>query len=48
MTNTPQDLLLPSTFPVDPTTCKPIYPHSYLKVNTIFNVAHDAGLLTAW
>ena len=29
-------------------TCKPIYPHSYLKVNTIFNVAHDAGLLTAW
>ena len=26
----------------------PIYPHSYLKVNTIFNVAHDAGLLTAW
>ena len=48
MTSTPQDLLVPSTFPVDPTTCKPIYPHSYLKVNTIFNVAHDAGLLTAW
>jgi hypothetical protein len=48
MTGTPQDLLVPSTFPVDPTTCKPIYPHSYLKVNTIFNVAHDAGLLTAW
>jgi hypothetical protein len=48
MTSTPQDLLVPSTFPVDPATCKPIYPHSYLKVNTIFNVAHDAGLLTAW
>jgi hypothetical protein len=48
MTGTPQNLLVPATFPVDPTTCKPIYPHSYLKVNTIFNVAHDAGLLTAW
>ena len=48
MTETPQTLLLPSTFPVDPKTCKPIYPNQYLKVNTIFNVAHDAGLLTAW
>jgi Type I phosphodiesterase / nucleotide pyrophosphatase len=48
MTSTPQNLLVPSTFPVDPATCKPIYPHSYLKVNTILNVAHDAGLLTAW
>jgi hypothetical protein len=48
MTSTPQDLLIPSTFPVDPKTCKPIYPNQYLKVNTVFNVAHDAGLLTAW
>jgi hypothetical protein len=48
MTSTPQDLLNPATFPVDPTTCKPIGPNQYLKVNTIFNVAHDAGLLTAW
>jgi hypothetical protein len=48
MTSTPQNLLVPSTFPVDPATCKPIYPHSYLNVNTIFNVAQDAGLLTAW
>jgi hypothetical protein len=48
MTQTPQDLLVPGTFPVDPATCKPIPPNSYLKVNTIFNVAHDAGLLTAW
>ena len=48
MTSTPQDLLNPATFPVDPKTCKPIYPNQYLKVNTIFNVAHDAGLLTAW
>jgi hypothetical protein len=28
--------------------CTPIFPHSFLKVNTIFNVAHDAGLYTAW
>jgi hypothetical protein len=48
MTSTPQDLLNPATFPVDPQTCKPIAPNQYLKVNTIFNVAHDAGLLTAW
>ncbi|HEX3832841.1 MAG TPA: alkaline phosphatase family protein [Solirubrobacteraceae bacterium] len=48
MTSTPQDLLVPSTFPVDPSTCKPISPSQYLKVNTIFNVAHDAGMLTAW
>jgi Type I phosphodiesterase / nucleotide pyrophosphatase len=48
MTSTPQDLLNPATFPVDPATCEPISPSSYLKVNTIFNVAHDAGMLTAW
>jgi Type I phosphodiesterase / nucleotide pyrophosphatase len=48
MTSTPQDLLNPATFPVDPQTCQPIAPNQYLKVNTIFNVAHDAGLLTAW
>jgi hypothetical protein len=48
MTSTPQDLLNPATFPVDPTTCEPISPSSCLKVNTIFNVAHDAGMLTAW
>jgi hypothetical protein len=48
MTSTPQDLLNPATFPVDPATCKPISPSSYLKVNTIFNVVHDAGLRTAW
>ena len=48
MTSTPQDLLNSATFPVDPKTCKPIGPDQYLKVNTIFNVAHDAGLLTAW
>ncbi len=48
MTGQPQTLLNPATFPVDPSTCKPIYPHSYLKVNTIFEVAKSAGLRTAW
>ncbi len=48
MTGTPQTLLVPSTFPVDPITCQPIFPHSYLKVNTMFEVAKAAGLLTAW
>ncbi|MEU7306303.1 hypothetical protein AB0950_40185 [Streptomyces sp. NPDC007189] len=33
---------------MDPTTCKPVYPHSYLQVNTVFNVARKAGLRTAW
>jgi type I phosphodiesterase/nucleotide pyrophosphatase len=41
-------LLDKSRLPVDPATCKPVYPHSYLKVNTIFEVARAAGLRTAW
>ncbi len=28
--------------------CGPVYPHSALLTNTIFEVAHDAGRLTAW
>lgn len=28
--------------------CKPVYPHSFLRVNTIFEVAKAAGLATAW
>ena len=48
MTGHPQTLLNPATFPVDPKTCQPIYPHSYLQVNTIFEVAHAADLRTAW
>ena len=39
----------PKYLPRDPGNgCAPVYPHSYLRVNTIFNVAHDAGLYTAW
>jgi hypothetical protein len=48
MTGNPQSVLNASTFPVNPTTCQPIWPSAYLQVNTIFNVAHNAGLLTAW
>jgi hypothetical protein len=44
----PNDLIDPAKLPVDARTCKPIYPNQYLKVNTIFNVAHDHHLTTAW
>ncbi len=48
MTGQPQTLINPAALPVDPGTCKPVYPNQYLKVNTVFNVLHDAGLRTAW
>jgi Type I phosphodiesterase / nucleotide pyrophosphatase len=48
MTGTPQTLLEPSQLPVNPDTCAPIYPHEYLEVNTVFDVAHEHGLRTAW
>jgi len=48
MTGNPRRVINPANLPVDPKTCQPIYPNQYLKVNTIFNVAHDAGMVTAW
>jgi hypothetical protein len=48
MTGDPASLINASKLPVDPKTCEPVYPHSYLKVNTIFEVARQAGLRTAW
>ncbi|RAG86772.1 phosphodiesterase [Streptacidiphilus pinicola] len=48
MTGSPQKLIDPSKLPVDPKTCKPVYPHSYLQANTVFEVAQNAGLRTAW
>ncbi|WP_406129247.1 alkaline phosphatase family protein [Streptomyces canus] len=48
MTGNPASLINASKLPVDPRTCKPVYPHSYLKVNTAFEVARRAGLRTAW
>ena len=39
----------PTLLPLDPNNgCTPVYPHQYLKVNTIFNVASAAGLVTAY
>jgi len=32
----------------DDGVCRPVYPHDFLKVNTIFEVAKAAGLRTAW
>ena len=29
-------------------SCKPVYPHEFLKVNTIFEVLREAGRSTAW
>ena len=44
----PQSGLNPGSFPVDPKTCQPIMPWDYLKVNSIFQVIHNAGMRTAW
>ena len=48
MTGNPTQYIDPAQLPVDPASCQPIYPHSYLRVNTIFEVARNAGLRTAW
>ena len=34
--------------PLDPQGCKPVYPHSYLRVNTVFEAIRQAGGYTAW
>lgn len=39
----------PDYLPRDPkNNCAPVYPHQFIRVNTLFNVAHNAGLYTAW
>ena len=48
MTGNPTTVIDPKALPVDPKTCKPVYPNQYLKVNTIFEVIRQAGLRTAW
>jgi Type I phosphodiesterase / nucleotide pyrophosphatase len=48
MTPFPVRVINPKNLPVDPATCKPIYPNNYLQVNTVFNVARAHGLRTAW
>lgn len=48
MTPNATQLLDPALLPVEPATCRPLYPHSYIRVNTVFEVARAAGLRTAW
>lgn len=48
MTGNPDTVINPAELPVDPTSCTPVYPHAYLRVNTVFEVAREAGLRTAW
>jgi hypothetical protein len=48
MSGTPVTLLNTASFPVDPATCKPVLPHQQLRVNTVFEVARQHGLRTAW
>jgi Type I phosphodiesterase / nucleotide pyrophosphatase len=39
----------PAKLPRDPAKgCSPVYPHDYLRVNTIFEVVHQANMRTAW
>lgn len=37
-----------SALPLDPVTRQPVWPHDHLRVNTIFEVIHQAGRRTAW
>jgi Type I phosphodiesterase / nucleotide pyrophosphatase len=48
MTGNPVQVIDPAHLPVNPVTCKPIYPNQYIQVNTVFNVARDHGFRTAW
>jgi hypothetical protein len=48
LTKNPQSLIDPHALPIDPVSCTRVYPHQYLKVNTIFEVARKHGLRTAW
>ena len=39
----------PAKLPLDPSKgCTPVYPHSFLRVNTIFEAVHFAGMRTSW
>ncbi len=48
MTGSPEQVIDPKQLPVDPKTCQPVYPHQYVKANTVFEVARAHGLVTAW
>ena len=40
--------LNPNNFPIDPKTMLPVFPHSFNRANTIFEVIKAAGYRTAW
>ncbi len=48
MTSNPVNVINPAQLPVSHSGCEPIFPGQYLKVNTIFEVAHQHHLRTAW
>src|ERR1700730_5562011 len=43
-----EESILPSSLSTPTRGCVPVYPHSFLRVNTIFEVTHSAGMRTAW
>ena len=43
-----KQLMSAAHLPVDPATCAAIYPNQYIHVNTVFEVAHQHRMLTAW
>ena len=47
LTGNATSLVDPMQLPRD-SSCNPVYPHNYIKVNTIMEVARAAGLRTAW
>lgn len=49
-TGSVRDHIDPAQLPLrlNGTQCTPVYPHDYLKVNTIMEVIHAAGRRTAW
>ncbi len=48
MTGNPLLVINRANLIFNPSTCLPIYPNTYLQVNTVFEVAHAHNLLTAW
>ena len=48
LTGNPITLIDVAQLPGDPKTCKVVYPHQYLLVNTVFEVLKGHGKHTAW
>ena len=48
LTPRPQRLIDKTLLPINPRTCRRVMPHTYLRVNTVFEVAHRHRMRTAW